>query len=205
MGSEMKKISILNRLILFVTSLLAAYQIAIGIEGFNDLSLNSYTVAFGVLLIASLLLMILGYEALESQPVVIISTLIPLSLALGLVAEHMPAIKIAYLVFAIVGLIVITLSRYTLQPKFATIILAVVHGIAGMTIFWLPIYLCFAGKMLYGFILVSVGGALIGVGGLLLSLLKAGKPLLSEERILAMLPGLLLATTAAFVAGFLLS
>ena len=200
----MKKISILNRLLLLATSLLAAYQIAIGIEGVNRLSLFSYTIAFGVLLIAALLLMILGYEALESQLVVIISTLIPLSLAMGLVAEYIPTLDPIYLVFTMIGLTAVILSRYTFQRKVATIILAIVHGIAGITIFLLPIYLSITGKTLSGFFMVSVGGALIGMGGLLLSFLKAGKPLLGEETILAILPGLLLVTTTAFVAGFLL-
>jgi hypothetical protein len=47
-----------------------------------------------------------------------------------------------------------------------------------------------------------VGGALIGIGGLLLSFLKAGRPILSRETILKVLPGLLLLMTAFFVAGF---
>jgi hypothetical protein len=47
-----------------------------------------------------------------------------------------------------------------------------------------------------------VGGALIGLGGLLLSFLKAGKPILSRETIFKVLPGLLLLMTACFVAGF---
>ena len=50
-----------------------------------------------------------------------------------------------------------------------------------------------------------VGGALIGIGGLLLSFLKAGKPVLSREKILRILPGLLLGTTACFVLGFYLA
>jgi len=43
---------------------------------------------------------------------------------------------------------------------------------------------------------------LIGVGGLLLSFLKAGKPILSREMILKILPGLLLLMTLCFVIGF---
>jgi hypothetical protein len=52
------------------------------------------------------------------------------------------------------------------------------------------------------FSLVGLGGALIGLGGLLLSFLKTGKPILSRNTILKILPGLLLLTTAAFVLGF---
>jgi hypothetical protein len=53
-----------------------------------------------------------------------------------------------------------------------------------------------------GFSLVGVGGGLIGLGGLLLSFLRAGRPILSRVMILRLLPGLLLLMTAAFVAGF---
>ena len=52
------------------------------------------------------------------------------------------------------------------------------------------------------FALVGVGGALIGVLGLLLSFLKTGKPILSRDTIMRLFPILLLLTTALFVAGF---
>jgi hypothetical protein len=79
-----------------------------------------------------------------------------------------------------------------------------VHGIAGLTIFLLPILLGLMGQARPPFSLVGVGGALIGVGGLLLALLKAGRPLLSRQTILLLFPGLLCLMTTAFVAGFAL-
>jgi len=66
----------------------------------------------------------------------------------------------------------------------------------------LPIILSLRGLASGGFAWVGVGGALIGVGGLLLAFLKAGKPILPQKIILTVLPGLLLLMTAAFVAGF---
>jgi hypothetical protein len=66
----------------------------------------------------------------------------------------------------------------------------------------LPVVWALTRRAAPGFALVGVGGALIGLGGLLLSFLKAGRPVLSRETILRLLPGLLLLTTAAFVAGF---
>jgi hypothetical protein len=77
-----------------------------------------------------------------------------------------------------------------------------VHGIAGLTIFLLPLIQVLSGRIPPGFVLISVGGALMGLGGLLLALLKAGKPLLSRETIFRILPGLLLIMTALFVTGF---
>ncbi|MBI5945679.1 MAG: hypothetical protein HY864_15065 [Chloroflexi bacterium] len=77
-----------------------------------------------------------------------------------------------------------------------------VHGIAGLTIFLLPIILSVQGKTQPLFSLVGIGGALIGIGGLLLSFLKAGRPILSRETIFKILPILLLLMTICFVAGF---
>lgn len=64
------KISILDRVLLLLTGLLAAYQVAVGVEGFNTLSIVAFTIGFGVLLVAGLLLIILGFGVLDSPLVV---------------------------------------------------------------------------------------------------------------------------------------
>ncbi len=197
----MKKISVLDRILLLATGLLAAYQVAAGMDGMEPLTIWFYTVSFGTLLVAGLLLIILGFEGLESQAVVIVSTLIPLSLSLGLVSEHLVEYTIPYLIFCGVGFIAIAITRFSVTGKIATIVLAVVHGIAGLIIFLLPIFLSIQGAMPAGFALVGLGGAVIGLGGLLLAFLKAGKPILSQKTILTLLPGLLFLMTAAFVSG----
>jgi len=50
-----------------------------------------------------------------------------------------------------------------------------------------------------------LGGALIGLAGLLLYFLKTGKPIVSREIILHILPGIFLLMTIAFVSGFALT
>jgi len=195
--------TVLNRILLLITGLLAGYQIAIGIDDLDSLPIAAYTVAFGVLLIASLLLIILGSDVLDSPIVVIASTVIPLGLALGLIWERLPALRSAYLAFVILGLVTVLLTRLLpVKGRLPVFALAAVHAVAGLTITLLPLALALAGHAPLGFALVGVGGALIGLGGLLLSFLKAGRPLLSRATILRVLPGLLLLTTAAFVAGF---
>jgi len=197
------KITILDRILLLVMCHVAGYQIITGVEGLDALPMIAYTIGFGVLLVAGLLLIILGFDALDSPIVVIVSTIIPLSLSLGLVWEHLPPYRTLYLGFVIIGFLAILLTRLLpLKNKLPLLTLAVVHGTAGLTIFLLPILWSLTGRAPHGFALVGIGGALIGVGGLLLSFLKAGKPLLSRATILKILPGLLLLTTAAFVAGF---
>jgi len=196
--------TILDRILLLFTGLLAAYQVAVGIDDLSTLPIIAYTIAFGILLVAGLILIILGFETLDSPIVVIISTIIPLSLSLGLVWENLPHWQNGYLVFTMIGFLAIILTRLRTKSKLATIVLAIVHGIAGMIIFLLPIILSISGRMNPGFALVGVGGALIGLGGLLLSFLKAGKPVLSRDTILKIMPGLLFLMTSAFVTGFAL-
>lgn len=197
------KMTPLDRVLLLITGILAAYQVTVGIEGFSKLPIIAYTVAFGVLLVAGILLIILGFEVLDAPIVVVISTIIPLSLSLGLVWQHLASLRSAYLAFTIIGFLAIVVTRsIPMKSKLPTIVLALVHGIAGMTIFLLPIALSLQGAVKPLFSLVGVGGALIGIGGLLLSFLKAGKPILSRETILKVLPGLLLLMTICFVAGF---
>lgn len=194
----------LDRILLLATGLLAAYQVVVGIDSFDTLPIIAYTIAFGVLLIAGLMLIILGFEALDAPVVVVVSTIIPLSLSLGLVWQHLHAFRNAYLIFSIIGFLAIIFTRAIPMPKkVPTFVLAFFHGVAGMIIFLLPIWLALRGAVGAAFSLVGVGGALIGIGGLLLSFLKAGKPILSRETILKILPGLLLIMTVCFVAGFM--
>lgn len=197
------KMTPLDRVLLLVTGLLAAFQVAVGIDGFSTLPIIAYTIAFGVLLVAGLLLIIWGFEVLDSPMVVVVSTTIPLSLATGLVWQHLASFGTLYLVFAVIGFLAVTLTRsFPVPGKLPTIVLAIVHGIAGTTIFLLPILLSVQGQTTPLFSLVGFGGALIGIGGILLSFLKAGRPILSRETIFKVLPGLLLLMTICFVAGF---
>ncbi len=200
------KMSILDRILLLIATLLAAYQIAVGIDGLSTVPTIAYSIAFGVILVAGLLLIIFGLEVLDSPIVAIVSSLIPLSLATGLVWHHLPFFKVQYLVFAILWLLIIVITRVLHTPnKLSLFVLIVVHGIAGLTIFLLPVILVLTGRALPRYLFVSAGGALIGLNGVLLALLNAGKPLLSHESIFRVLPGLLLLMTATLVAGFALS
>ncbi len=203
MVATMRKMSALDRILLLLAGLLAAYQIVFGIEGAPLLSMWAYTIAFGTLLLAGLLLIIFGFEVLDSPLVVIVSTLLPLALSLGLVWEQWPAGRNLYLAFAILGFIAVTVTRLYRAGLTAVFTLAVVHGVAGLVIFLLPFYMSLRGLAPAGFALVGLGGALIGVGGLLLAFLKMGKPVVSRPVILTLFPALLLLMTAAYVAGFI--
>jgi len=198
----MKKISVLDRIFLLATGLLAAYQIASGLDGMSPLATWTYTIGFGTLLVASLMLIILGFEGLESQAVVTTSALIPLSISLGLISEQLPAYTLLYLVFCICGFLIIALSRFTASNQAAAIVLALIHGVAGLIITFLPVILFFRGAVPAGYILVGLGGGLISLGGLLFAFQKIAKRIFPLQTILSVLPFLLFLMTAAFIGGF---
>jgi hypothetical protein len=192
-----------DRVLLLLTGILASYQVAVGINGLGDVPIIAYTIGFGILLVAGLLLIILGFEVLDSPIVVIVSTIIPLTISLGLVWEHLASWRTSYLVFSIAGFFAVVLTRaIPMRNKLPTIVIALVHGVAGMTIFLLPSILAADGTRHPLFALVGLGGALIGLGGLLLSFLKAGRPIVPRETILKVLPSLFLLMTISFVVGF---
>ena len=198
----MKRITPLDRIAFLITVLLAAYLIVMGVEGLPILATWAYSAAFGVLLMAGLLIIINGFEVLDSPLVVIIAAIIPLGLSLGMVVENLPQDwHLAYLIFIVIGFLAILLTRFLVPERAATIVLAFVHGVAGLVIFGLPIFLVLQGVKAPMVLFMSAGGALIGIGGMLLAFLKAGKPILSAEKIFTLLPWILLLMSASFVLG----
>jgi hypothetical protein len=198
----MYQITVRDRIFLLAAVLLAAYQIIAGLEGLKALSIWAYTIGFGTLLVSCLLLIILGFGGFNSQAVVIVSTAIPLSISLGMVADHLPAFLFPYLVFCLAGFAATGISRIYLAGKAAIWILAVTHGVAGLLITLLPLLLYLQKTAPPGYLLVSLGGALIGLGGILLALLRTGKTLLPEETIYRLLPAVLLLMSLSFIGGF---
>jgi len=200
------KVTPLDRILLLLTCLLAAYQVMVGIDGLENVPTIAYTIAFGVLLVAGLLIIILGFEVLNSRILVMVATIIPLSLSLGLIWEHLALLRIPYLIFAIGAYLTVIITRsITIPVKLSTFILAIVHGVAGLVVFLLPSLLTAQGSANPGFALVGLGGALIGLGGLLLYFLRTGRPIVSKETIMRILPALLFLMTLAFVTGFSLA
>ncbi len=197
----MRKMTILDRVFLLVTGILAGYQVAVGIEGLDGYVILFFTIGFGVILIASILLIILGFQALESPLVVIVAAFIPLGISLGLVWQFIPEFKNVYLVFAVLGISAIMITRYRLPGRPLTTVLALIHGVAGLLIFSLPLMLSFQGKTDYGFMLVGLSGALFGITGIAFSSLRAGKPLISSDTFFKLLPALLMLVTLSFVIG----
>lgn len=197
----------LDRLVLLATGLVAIYLLWRFYTQFQKSGKSRniyYIVSFAVLLVAGLLLIIFTYDALESPLVIIVAVLIPAGLAVGLVSDVYTKYERAYLIFAIVGLLAIGITRFTGPSNLATIMLIIFHASFGLTIFFLPISAVMQNNEKPGFLFVTIGGGLIGVGGIALAFLKTGRQLLffTTDFVFTILAPLLLLMAMAFGWGF---
>jgi len=197
-----------DRIVLLLTGLTAIYALYYFYKRYQKAKALYdvyYMLGFGVLLVSGLLLIFFGWGILASPYVLTVATLIPLGISMGLMNQFRPKYKKAYSWFALVGLLAIAVTSIG-GMSLKSVAVPVFHGVAGLIIFGLPIYKCVVEKDApKGFGLVGIGGALIGIGGIALAFLVAGKPLLgifTEDFIFAILAPLLLLMTLAFAFGF---
>ena len=201
--------TIFDQIVLLLTGLTAAY---IAWRFYTRYSKEKalydiyYMMGFVVLLISGVLLIIGGWDLLASPYVLTVATLIPLGISMGLMNQFVPKYKKIYSWFALLGLLTIAITSIFDMP-FKSIAVPLFHGVAGLVIVGVPLYLCLVAKTApKGFGVVTVSGILIGIGGMALAFLKAGKPLFgifTAEFILMILAPLLLLMTLSFTWGFM--
>ena len=103
----------------------------------------------------------------------------------------------------LIGLILISLQQYDVFE--CKLIYPIFHSLAGFTIFFIPIFIVRKKLADKKFIWVTVGGTIIGIGGIALAFLGAGKPLLgifTAEVVFTILTPILLLMTLSFTYGF---
>jgi len=200
--------NLFDRVVLLLTGLTAVYLIWRFVQDNSKSKGNIYyIISFAVLLVSGLLLIFGGWDVLGSPWVIVVAYLIPLGLSAGLVTEFYNKHAKLYLGFGVVGLILIFLTRVVMTDvgALATIILVIFHSVAGLLIFFIPILVTKAKKAPCEFIWVTVGGTLIGLGGIALAFLKSGSQLLffSQNFVMMILAPLLLLMTLAYTWGFM--
>ena len=198
--------TIFDQIVLLATGLGAIYMVWFFIQDYkaNGGKYNQYyIISFTVLLVSGLLLIALGYEVLSNPLVVIVAAIIPIFLSLGLVSEFGSNYEKIYLPFAILGLLIISITRYIGPEAVGTISLAIIHSIAGLVILITPILVSKQGKTSWKFSFVTLGGFLISVGGISLAFLKIGSPILSADTIFTILAPVLLLMSLSYAYGFI--
>ena len=201
---------IFDRIVLLLTGLVAIYMISFFLKRQKNEKTAGrhnfhYIISFLVLLVAGLLLIIFGWDALGNNFVAVVAGLIPFTLASGLVCEYHKDKAKGFVILMLIGLILIAITRYANgMDTISKIVYPVFHAIAGLTIFFLPIFLVKAEKVNSQFIWVTVGGTLIGLGGIALGFLTAGRQLLffSPEFVLMILAPLLFVMALCYMYGF---
>ena len=208
--------TLFDQIVLLLTGLVAIYMIwhLYGKQKNKSTAapLNVYAmVSFAVLLVAGLLLIFLGWNILgllghgsqESLFVAVVAGLIPFSLATGLVSKFYAEHEKKYLGLMIVGLVLIAVTKYGGFTSLSKVVYPLFHAIAGLTIFFVPIIAVKSGKAKSALINVTIGGTLIGLGGIALGFLTVGKQLLffSGEFVLMILAPLLFLTALFFALG----
>ncbi len=201
---------IFDRIVLLLTGLVAIYMISFFLKRQKNEKTAGrhnfhYIISFLVLLVSGLLLIFFGWDALGNNFVAVVAGLIPFTLATGLVCEYHKEKAKGFVILMLIGLVLIAITRYASgMDTLAKIVYPVFHAIAGLTIFFLPIFLVKADKVNSQFIWVTIGGTLIGLGGIALAFLTAGKQLLffSPEFVLMILAPLLFVMSLCYMYGF---
>ncbi len=170
-------------------------------QPYSELTTFYYTVAFGTLVLASILLMLLGFEILDSSGVLIVAAFIPVGLSLGMVNQYLPQMHLYFLIISIAGIAAVSFSRFFVSKKTAVVVLTLVHGIAGIIVVWIPLVLVLNGTLNARALLISLGGIIIGTDGLLLASFKMGKAYIAPAKIYASFPVILFLAGLAFVMG----
>ncbi len=166
-----------------------------------------YIVSFAVLLVAGLLLIFFGWKVLEHPFVAVVAGLIPFSLAIGLITQFYPEYSKNVLIFFVIGLVLITINKFgNPDATWGKIVYPVFHAIAGFTIFFLPLFASKAGKAPAGFYNVTIGGTIIGIGGLALAYEKVNAAglfgIFDINFIILILAPVLFLTALFFMLGF---
>ena len=199
-----------DSIVLLLTGLVAIYMISFFLKRQKNEKTAGrhnfhYIISFLVLLVAGLLLIVFGWDALGNNFVAVVAGLIPFTLATGLVCEYHKEKAKGFVILMLIGMVLIAITRYASgMDTLAKIVYPVFHAIAGLTIFFLPIFLVKADRVKSQFIWVTAGGTLIGLGGIALGFLSAGRQLLflSSEFVLMILAPLLFVMTLCYMYGF---
>jgi hypothetical protein len=206
MYESIKAMTMLDRGILLATGLIAIYMLFVLVKKQKeqkDVSNAYYMISFAVLLVAGLILIFSNWNSLLSPFVAVVAGLIPFGLALGLINKFYPKLSKVYLIGLLIGLIWIAVAKIGNVMCKGSVALPLFHAIAGFTIFFVPIFAVKSGKAKTSLINVTIGGTLIGLGGIALAFIKNGKQLLffSPLVVLTILAPLLLLMTLFLALG----
>lgn len=167
-----------------------------------------WALSFLVVFVAGVLLVVTNdYSLLLSPVVAALAALIPGGIAAGLyfaVFEENNKIGLGYLLFVLVMVILIGITKVVASLG-QSIVVMVAHIPSSLSIILIPLYTTFKTKDTdIKAILVSIGGLVISIAGVMLAFLTAGSTIFTADLIFTLLPIVLLLTAVFFALGMLL-
>jgi len=166
-----------------------------------------WALSFIVLFVAGIILVLTNnYSLLLSPIVAALAVLIPGGIAIGLFfvvfEEKTKLYGYIYLVFILVMVFVIGIAKAVSSPGASTTVM-IAHIPSGLSIILLPIYTTYKTKDTdWKALLVSIGGIVVSIAGMLLALFSIGA--VDIVLILTLLPIVLLLSAIFFALGMLL-
>ena len=168
-----------------------------------------WALSFIVLFVAGIILVFTdNYGLLLTPLVAALAVLIPGGIAAGLFfvvfEEKSKLYGYIYLVFVLIMVVLVGVVKVMENSaQSATVMLA--HIPSSLSIILLPIYTTYKAKETdWKALLITIGGFVISVAGVLLAFLTAGSTLFTAELIFTLLPWVLLLTAIFFAFGMLL-
>jgi hypothetical protein len=168
-----------------------------------------WALSFLIVFIAGVLLVVTNDFSLLLTPLVAaLAALIPGGIAAGLYfavfGEKNDKIGLGYLLFVIVMVVLIGITKVVESPG-QSIVVMVAHIPSSLSIILIPLYTTLKTKDTdWKAILVSIGGLIISIAGVMLAFLTSGSTLFTAELIFTLLPIVLLLTALFFALGMLL-
>jgi len=150
-------------------------------------------------LVIGLALAIMGLnDALAFPGTIYLGSIYPSFLAIGILFDKEEKWGRYYLIFTLIMLVLIGAGQAT-GTVLKTIAQVTLHATSGLIIVFLPLLYYFKGELHEDYLFFSIGGIVIGIGGLALATLIAGKPLLPFDLVVMLLHPLL------FISAFLIA
>ncbi len=156
-------VGIVDAIFLLLTAVVAIYLIYRFFQ-YKPAGYLWYSLSFVVLVVAGVLILFGGFAALQANWVKVVATLIPFGIAIGLMVQYYPKLKTWWMIILGIGFILIALNVYGVVG--GKIWYPIFHSFAGLTIFFVPIFVVSKKQAPGALLWVTVGGALIGLGGM---------------------------------------
>lgn len=190
----------------YVTLMCSLIYLIITLYGYyNKRSLEyiSWLISSIAFFVLSLALVVIGLKALELPYTVYLGSIYPSFLALGLLIHGKSKWRY-YLYFIIIMFLLIVIGQVTMRAL-KIVSQVTLHSVSGLIIVFLPLIYFVLKKWPVKYLLFSLGGITIGIGGLALASISAGAPILPPELVVALLHPLLFTSVILISIGILIT